>query len=123
MPLLTAQKQCGQHNPCRRGADRCARCNATDNLTDTDWYLVEFYRTVADQYINQTPMGAGEGQPMHLTPRLEGYEAALRIGGYPRELWRWLTHWAKVLHRFHRGLEKLPQTPEQRAHMASLGVK
>ena len=37
-----------------------------------------------------------------LTPRMEGYEAALRLHGYPRELWPWLTEWARTLHRLFR---------------------
>lgn len=85
--------------------------------------MIQFFRCVESQYINQTPMGAGRDTPPLLTPRLEGYEAALRLHRYPRELWEWLTHWAQVLHRFHRGLEALPVTSEQRAHLLRLGVK
>lgn len=107
-------------NPCRRGGEQCARCEARTHLTDDDWYLIDFYRTVQDQYINQGDM---EGGGALTTPRLEGYEAALRLGGYPKELWAWLTHWAHQLHRFHRGTEKLPKTKEQLAHKRSLGVE
>lgn len=105
--MLTA-KGCGSDNPCRRGAnERCARCEANDVLTADDVYLLGFYRLVSDQYINQTPMGAGKDHPMVTTPRLEGYEAALRLYEYPREHWAWLTTWAIALHRFHKGLDEL----------------
>ncbi len=64
--------------------------------------MIQFYRYVEDQYINQTPMGGGPDSPPVLTPRMEGYEAALRLHGYPRELWPWLTEWARTLHRLFR---------------------
>lgn len=76
-------------------------------LTVADWYLLDFYRVVEAQYINQTPMGAGKDSPPLLTPRLEAYEAALRMHGYPRDHWAWLSHWAFILHRLRHGLEKL----------------
>ena len=105
MPLLAAQRVCKPENPCRRGGERCGRCEALDVLTDEDWYLIRFYHYVEDQYINQTPMGGGKDCPPLMTPRLEAYRAALEIHGYPRELWAWLTEWAKVLHRLHRKLD------------------
>jgi hypothetical protein len=43
-------------------------------------------------------MGQGDGKPCYLSPRLEGYEAALRIYGYPQMLHGWLTDWARFLH-------------------------
>ena len=105
MPLLAAQRVCKPWAPCRRGGDRCSRCEALDVLTDQDWYLIQFYRYVEDQYINQTPMGGGKDQPPLLTPRLEAYQAALESHGYPRELWAGVTEWAKTLHRLHRKLD------------------
>ena len=67
-------------------------------LTPSDWVLIGFYRRVADQYINQTPMGMKEGPPI-TTPRLEGYEAALRLYGYPKCEWSGLVDGAVMLHR------------------------
>ena len=78
---------------------------ALDVLTSKDWAAVNFYRRVSDQYINQTPMGAGKNRPPVLTPRLEGYEAALRVGSYPRHLWEWLMDTAAMLHRLVREID------------------
>ncbi len=96
---------CNPQHPCRRGGERCSRCEAIDVLTEEDWYLIRFYHYVEDQYINQTPMGGGPDSPPVLTPRMEAYEAALRLHGYPRELWPWLTEWARTLHRLFRKLD------------------
>ncbi len=105
---------CKPENPCRRGGERCFRCLAIDVLTEEDWYLIRFYHYVEDQYINQTPNGAGEGCPAIVTPRLEAYQAALEIHGYPRELWPWLTEWAKTLHGLHRKLDVVSASEWQR---------
>ena len=110
MPLLTAGRNLcdARYNPCRRiHGVRCARCEAVAWLTETDWYLIRFYQSVQDQYINQTPMGAGKDNPLILTPRIEAYEVALRAYGYPRELWAWLLHWGQALHRLHRKLDEV----------------
>lgn len=53
-----------------------------------------FYQRVADQYVNQTPMGVKDGPPL-VTPRMEGYEAVLRIYGYPEDMWVWLVDLAR----------------------------
>ena len=75
---------CNARSPCRHFRP-CPRHEAEFVLTPEDWRLVEFYQRVADQWINQTPMGVDKGPPI-LTPRLEGYEAALRLHGYPRSV-------------------------------------
>jgi hypothetical protein len=49
--------------------------------------VVQFYLTVQDQ----VDMGGA--------PRIEGYEAALRLHGWPRRHWSWLTTTAVQLHR------------------------
>lgn len=61
-----------------------------------------FYRRVAGQYVNQTPMGAAKGPPV-LTVDLGAYRAALEVYGYPRALWRWLAESAAWLHGLVRG--------------------
>lgn len=48
-------------------------------MTQDDWLAVAVFRAASDQYINQTPLGRGEGKPPILTPRLEGWESALRL--------------------------------------------
>lgn len=75
-------------------------------LTPEDWYLVGFYTRVADQYTNQTPMGTEKGPPV-LTPRLEGYAAALRLHRYQRADWSWLVEGASYLHRVVHGQERI----------------
>jgi len=85
------------------------KCEAETWLTEDDWYLVAFYQRVSDQYFNQTPMGAEKGAPPVITPRLEGYEAALRLYRYPRAHWAWLVDGAVVLHRLvNEGTAKFP---------------
>ena len=121
MPLLAAQRVCDPQAPCRRGGERCSRCEAIDNLTEEDWYLIRFYRYVDDQYINQTPMGAGKDCPAILTPRLEAYRIALSIHGYPSALWPWLTEWARTLHRLHR-LRELDRPSDWMRETAALGI-
>lgn len=125
MPLLTAKpgRLCDERNPCRRYSNRCPRCNAADGLERSDWYILGFYRRVDDQYINQSPMGVAKDSPMCLTPRLEAWESALRIWGYPEDIWPWLVHWTVLLHRLRHGLVRRESTPEVRAHLRSLGVK
>jgi len=49
--------------------------------------VLEFYNRVADQVTDQA------------LPRLEGYEASLRLYGYPPERWRGLLAGALTLHR------------------------
>jgi len=93
--------------PCSRSGPRCGRCEAIDYLTDEDWYLIGFFYKVEDQYINQTPNGGTKESPAVLTVRLEGYEAALRIGNYPRDQWEWLVKWGKTLHRLFRKLDNI----------------
>ena len=100
MPLLApeaASNQCTDDRPCPP-TQRCSRCEALLVLTPSDWVLIGFYRRVADQYINQTPMGVKDGPPI-TTPRLEGYEAALRLYGYDRCEWSGLVDGAVMLHR------------------------
>ena len=50
-------------------------------------------------------MGGGPQAPPILTPRLEAYESALRLHGYPKEMWAWLAEWARVLHRLYHKLD------------------
>ena len=83
------------------------KCEAQRWLTAEDWELIEFYSCVSDQWFNQTPMGGAKGQPPVLTPRLEGYEAALRIYGYDRALWPWLVRGASMLHGLVHGSDKV----------------
>ena len=52
-------------------------------------------------------MGGAHGRPPVLTPRLEGYEAALRVGDYPRHLWEWYMDTAALLHRLFHKIEKV----------------
>lgn len=52
-------------------------------------------------------MGGAKGEPPILTPRLEGYEAALRIYGYPRSEWAWLVQGAATLHALVHGLDRV----------------
>ena len=66
--------------------------------------LLQFYQRIRDQYINQTPMGTEKGAPMHLTPRLEGYRAALELYEYPRWLWEWLIEWGIAIHGMVHGM-------------------
>jgi len=63
-------------------------------LTAKDWYAVGFYRRVALQYVNQG--STKEGKTV-LTPRLEGFRAALDVYEYARADWPWLTDWASFL--------------------------
>lgn len=76
-------------------------------MTADDWLAVRFYQIVRDQYINQTPMGTDKGKPLFLTLRLEAVESALRIYGYPRALWGWLTDIAVMLHRLVHKLDRV----------------
>lgn len=55
---------------------------AQKNLTTDDWDILEFYRMVADQYINQTPMGTKDGGVV-LTPRMEAWVPACDVLGVP----------------------------------------
>ena len=52
-------------------------------------------------------MGTEKGAPPHLSPRLEGYAAALRVYGYPENLWDWLIRWATTLHGMVHGMTKV----------------
>jgi hypothetical protein len=70
------------------------RCQAQAILTEGDWSFVLFYQRVADQYVNQTPMGIKDSPPL-VTPRMEGYEAVLRVYGYPKDQWVWLVDLAR----------------------------
>jgi hypothetical protein len=62
-------------------------CTARAVLTWDDWYLISYYRHVKDQV---------EG--MAGLPRLEGYEAALRLYRYPNRHHEWLVTGAMALH-------------------------
>ena len=97
VPFLKAARNCTPDRPCRH-YDPCARCQAEAFLTDEDWVIVRFYCLVADQYVNQAPMGTGGGPP-RLTPRLEAYEAVLRLHRYPESLHGWLSDGAVTLAR------------------------
>ncbi len=48
---------------------------------------------MADQVVNQNPFGEAV-----LVPRLEGWEAVLRLFGYPEEDWRMLLELGIFLH-------------------------
>jgi hypothetical protein len=74
-------------------------------LTVEDWRIVRFYERVADQFF-KAPMGVEKGA-VPLTPRLEGYEAALRLYGYPESEWEFLVDGAVMLHRLVRKLDKV----------------
>lgn len=74
-------------------------------LTPEDWYLLGFYRRVADQWTNAAPMGTEKGAPPVLTANLPGYEAALRLYGYDPEDWPWLVDGAQMLHRIAHGID------------------
>ena len=52
-------------------------------------------------------MGRTDGRPPRTTARLEGYLAALRLGGWPRERWEALTDAATMLHRYRNGQEMI----------------
>ncbi len=105
--MLGGRRNCSEDAPCR-DSEPCDQHLAARYLTGEDWQLIEFYQLVHDQYINQTPMGTGPGSPLIMTPRLEGYEAALRMHGYPAEHWPWLAHWAAVLHRLVHKIDTVP---------------
>ena len=60
-------------------------------------------------------MGAGKDNPPILTPRVEGYEAVLRLQGYPAPLWGWLSEWARVLHRMRHKLVTMTEADWLRA--------
>lgn len=82
-------------------------CLAQTWLTADDWLIIEFYRRVSDQYIRQPDLSLGKGKealPL-LTPRLEGFEAALRSHDYPKELWGWLMDGAVTMFRLVHGLD------------------
>jgi hypothetical protein len=85
--------KCNEDRPCPTHAP-CSRCEARLYLTADDWRLVQFYLLVADQVV------AGMGDSM---PRLEGYEAALRLYGYGEDEWPWLVAGAQMLHRLLAG--------------------
>lgn len=59
-------------------------------LDDEDWYIISFYRLVSDQVV-----AVGESA----LPRLEGYEACLRLHGFPEHEHSFLTKNAVMLHR------------------------
>jgi hypothetical protein len=73
----------------------------------SDWVAIDFFHKVSDQYINQTPMGAGKGQPAILTVRLEGIHAALKLYDYPESQWAWLTDTANLIHRLLHKIEEV----------------
>lgn len=73
-------------------------------MTPLDLYVINFYRKVSDQYINQTPMGAKE--PI-VTPRVEAWEAVLRLHNYPEQDWRWLLETGTLLHRLIHKMEQV----------------
>ena len=83
-------------NPLLRKCGGCIRCVAEEVLDEAEWYIIVFFQRVQDQYINQTPMGTSDGTVI-CTPRLEGYEAALRLYEYPREDWAVLIDYATLL--------------------------
>ncbi len=106
MPLFQSEAAfCSEERACPV-LDPCPRCEAAKVLTAEDRLLLEFYRRVADQWINQTPFGVKEGKPV-LTPRLEGLEAALRAYDYPKEQWSWLVDGARLLHSLVHGQEPM----------------
>ncbi len=51
-------------------------------------------------------MGVEGGSPI-LTPRLEGYEAALRLHGYAESDWPWLVNWGQCIHRLVHKMERI----------------
>lgn len=59
--------------------------------------MVEFYQTVRDQVVNQTPMGM-EGGGVYLSPRLEAWVAACELLGVPTDSRRHLIATARFLH-------------------------
>ncbi len=103
---MAAERVCNPMFPCRR-PDPCSRCEAFVALNETDFYILDFYRLVADQYINQEP-GATNSSPL-TTPRLEGWEVILRVYDYPRAVWPWLIKWARTVHRLHRKIDVIKQ--------------
>jgi hypothetical protein len=86
--------------------DPCIKCQAETWLTSDDWLIVGFYQRVADQYINQPDLRIGKDIPV-LTPRLEGYEAVLRVSRYPREMWQTLMDGAAMLHRLVQRMDRV----------------
>lgn len=107
MPLLKtdAAHVCTEDDPCKPPST-CNRCDAIRALTGLDWYILNFYTRVQSQYINQTPMGTKDGHVI-VTPRLEGFESALRIYGYPRPHWPFLVEWASFVLRVVHGTEEV----------------
>jgi hypothetical protein len=85
--LKSAAASCTDDNPCRH-YDPCARCQAGRYLSEDDWLLIGFYRTVQDQI-----------DGMSGAPRLDGYSAAVELHGYPPELRSWLVQGAAMLAR------------------------
>ncbi len=101
MPLLnmTIRREY-DHAQCRRATrddQICPNCRAERYLTADDWHVLEFYRRVADQVINQAPFGTKDGSA-YTTPRLEAYEAACRLHGVPEGDRPWLVETACWLH-------------------------
>lgn len=51
-------------------------------------------------------MGTKDGKPL-ITPRLEAFEAALRLYQYPEAMWAWLTDGACLLMRLAHKIEEI----------------
>jgi hypothetical protein len=85
--MKSAAASCSVNRPCRH-YDPCARCSAERYLLQSDWELLEFYNIVQDQVDGVS--GA---------PRLEGYEAAARLHGYPPSRVPWLVAGAALINR------------------------
>lgn len=80
----------------------CEQCAAERYLEPDDWTVLEFYQCVADQCINQAPMGTKDGKP-YTTPRLEAYEAACRVFGVPESRRPGLVEMAMWVHHAREG--------------------
>lgn len=78
-------------------AHPCVSCAAAANLEPGDWLIVNFFFLVRDQVVNQTPMGLDDGT-CWITPRLEAWEAALRIYGIPEASHAAMIDGARFLH-------------------------
>ena len=75
----------------------CLKCQAVANLGEFEWLAVDYFFKVRHSYRNQTPNGAGNGNPPVLTPVFADWEAALRVWEFPRERWKDLIEEAQML--------------------------
>jgi len=100
----------------------CNLCLANQALEPDDWTIVNFYRRVSGEYVNQTPMGCGEGKPPVLSFSLAGCLAALRIYDYPKRAWPILVDGAVLLHGLYRDQSEVDWHSEAGKPLREIGL-